>query len=310
MASAVPEELTKPAFLFEVVRHLYRWYVDEAEVERVIKDRQFVFWVQSLAPALDAGDRSLFGAILLPQFDLRVKVKKTDYTIEELHTVLRSPNFKITQVLRESAKATKDKLYTIVTVNTQEMIDYLFRTRNQREYPDAALLERMREALRKEFATDRAFFANIPPGEQIVHLAPLSPVANEAWVFWETGHKLLHFASDIDLANPAVWQHESLMVQTFDLDQQVVFSHQEAPGSNRFLTRYQVSRALFNCIVLGERVELTPGRKAELELKAGAQAENRRGPYAGVSWLHDLNVQRHVECWCDGDVVKGFETLS
>jgi hypothetical protein len=262
-ASVVPEALTKPGFLFEVVRHLYRWYLDEAEVERVSKDKQIIFWAHSLQPTLDPGDRSILGEILLPQFDLRVKVKKTDYTIEELHTAVRSPDFKITQVLREPGKPTKGKHYTVATANTQEVIDYLFRTRNQHEYPDAALLERMREALRKEFATDSASFTNVPPGEQIVHLAPLSPVSNEAWVFWETGHKLLHFASDIDLANPAVWQHESLMVRTFDLDQQVVFSHQEAPGSNRFLTRYQVSRALFDCIVLGERVELTPGKEVE-----------------------------------------------
>jgi hypothetical protein len=261
--SVVPEELTTSAFLFEIIRHLYRWYLDEAEVERVSKDKQIIFWVHSLQPALDPGDRSVLGEILLPQFDLGVKVKKTDYTIDELHTVVRSPSFKITQVLRETRKATKDKRYTVVRANTKEVIDYLFQTRNLHEYPDAALLERMREALRKEFARDSASFTNVPPGEQIVHLAPLSPVSNEAWVLWETGHKLLHFASDIDLTNPVVWQHESLMVRTFDLDQQVVFSHQEAPGSNRFLTRYQVSRALFDCIVLGERVELTPGSQVE-----------------------------------------------
>ena len=263
VASSAPDELTRPGFLFEVVRYLYRWYLDEEEVERGRKDKQFVFWVRRLEPVLDAGDKSIFGEILLPQFNLRVKVKKTDYAIEELHTVVRSPNFKVTQVLRDSAKMTNGKPYTVVTVNTQEMIDYLFRTRHQGEFPDAALLERMREALRKEIAIDSTSSTNAPPGEEIVHLAPLSPVANEAWVFWETGHKLLHFASDIDLANPAVWQHESLMVRTFDLDQQVVFSHEEAPGSNRFLTRYQVSRALFNCIVLGSRVGLTPGREVE-----------------------------------------------
>lgn len=259
-ASAVPQELTKPEFLAEAVRHLYRWYADETDVERASKDKQFVFWVRRLNPKLDEGDKSIFGEIVVPAFDLRMKLKKTDYAIEELNTVVRSPNFKITRVLRGAAKMSNGRSYTVVTTNTQELINFLFETRNKPEYPDAALLERMRAAVRKEISTDSASFTNVPPGEQIIHLAPLSPVANEAWVFWETGHKLLHFASDIDLANPAVWQHESLMVRTFDLDQQVVFSHEEAPGSNRFLTRYQVSRALFNCIVLGSRMELTPGK--------------------------------------------------
>ena len=77
-------------------------------------------------------------------------------------------------------------------------------------------------------------------------------------MFWEAGRKLFYFASDIDLANPVVWQHEALTARIFDLDEQVVVSHEEAPGSNRFLTRYQVSRALFNCIILGQRVVVPP----------------------------------------------------
>src|SRR5215472_3217008 len=99
-ASAVPAELTKPEFLAEVIRHLYRWYAGEADVERASKDKQFVFWVRTLNPKLDTGDKSIFGEIVVPEFDLRVKVKKTDYAVEELNTVVRSPNFKITQVLR------------------------------------------------------------------------------------------------------------------------------------------------------------------------------------------------------------------
>jgi hypothetical protein len=36
-------------------------------------------------------------------------------------------------------------------------------------------------------------------------------------------------------------------------------SHEEASGSNFYLTRYQVSRALFNCIVLGQRIDVPIG---------------------------------------------------
>jgi hypothetical protein len=262
-SSKVPPELIKPAFLFDVVRHLYRWHLDEAEIDRVIQEKQFLFWVHSPKPRLDPGDNSVFGEIFLPQLNLAVTVKKPDYTIEELHTAVQSPNFKITQVLRGDFAKPARQQCVITSVSTKEMTDYLFRTRNQREYPDAALLERMRQALRAEIAKDVVSITNVAPGEQIIHLAPLSPVANEAWVYWETGHKLLHFASDIDLANPAVWQNESMMVRSYDLDQQVVVSHHEAPGSNRFLTRYQVSRALFNCLVLGERILLTPGKELQ-----------------------------------------------
>lgn len=256
---AVPAELVQPAYLYEVTRHLYRWYLDEAEVERVVQARQFVFWVRRLDARLDPGDQSQLGEIVLPQLGFSVKVKKADYRIEELQTTVKSQTFKITQVERVEVPASVPANYMMVTVDMQEMLDYLFRTRSQHDYPDAALLERMRQALRKELIKDGAASTNPAPAEQVVYLSPLSPVANEIWVYWETGRKLLHFASDNDLSNPAVWQHETMMVRVFDLDQQVVLTHDEAPGSNRFLTRHQVGRALFNCDVLGQRV-VVPSR--------------------------------------------------
>ena len=256
--ASVPADLAQPTYLYEVVRHLYRWYLDEAEVEQVTRQKQFVFWVRQLHPPLDAGDQSVLGEIMLPQLGLSVKLKKADYRIEELQTNVKSQSFKITQVERVAVPASVPAYGTVVTLDMQDMLDYLFRTRDQRDYPDAALLERMRQALRQELLHE-GIATNLLAGlatnaQQIVHLSPLSPVANEFWVYWETGRKLLHFASDIDLANLAVWQQESLMVRAFDLDQQVVLSHEEAPGSNRFLTRHQVGRVLFNCLVLGQRV--------------------------------------------------------
>lgn len=255
---AVPPELVQPTYLFEVVRHLYRWYLDEAEVERIVGSRRFVFWVDRLDPPLDPGDRSVLGVIHLPQVGLSVTVKRADYRVEELGLEVKSPSFRITQVTRRQPPTRRPAGATAIEVPMPEMLDYLFRTRNQRDYPDAALIERLRQALRKEATKQGVLPANTPAAEQVVHLAPLSPVANETWVFWEAGRKLLHFASDIDLANPAVWEHQTLMVRIYDLDQQVVVTHEEAPGSNRFLTRYEVSRALFNCLVLGQRVTVPP----------------------------------------------------
>ena len=69
---------------------------------------------------------------------------------------------------------------------------------------------------------------------------------------------LIRFASDIDLASPAVWEHEELAARLYDIDENVVVSLDEVAGSNAYLTRAQVGRALYNCIVLGRRVELQP----------------------------------------------------
>jgi hypothetical protein len=256
--SAPPTDLIQTSYLFEVVRHLYRWHMEEAEVERAVGSKRFVFWVRRLEPRLDPGDRSVLGEILLPQLGMAVNVKKADYRIEELGATVKSDIFKITRVTRGQVPARAPKNCAVVEVDMKEMRDYLFRTRNQSEFPDEALIERLRKAVRQEAAKEGLQVTNAPTSEPIVHLAPLSPVANELWVFWESGRKLLYFASDIDLANPLVWQHETLMARIYDLDQQVVVSPEEAPGSNRFLTRYQVGRALFNCVVLGQRVALPP----------------------------------------------------
>ena len=255
--TVVPAELTQQAYLYEIVRYLYRWQLDESEVERIVGGRNLVFWVRRLEVRLDSGDRSVVGEILLPLVNMRVKVKKADYTIEELGTQVKSQNFRITQVVRAQLPSRPPKGSVVVAVDMQEMRDFLFRTRNQRDHPDEALIERLRRALREQAAKEGLLSTNALTGEKVVHLAPLSPVANELWVFWEDGRKLFYFASDIDLTNPEVWRHQTLMARIFDLDQQVVVTHEEAPGSNRFLTRYQVSRALFNCLMLGDRITVS-----------------------------------------------------
>jgi hypothetical protein len=255
---AVPAELVQKPYLFEIVRYLYRWQLDEAEVERIAGAKQVVFWARRVDVLLDPDDHSVLGEISLPQLNLRVRVKKADYRIEELNTEVKSTTFKITQVIRGDLPPRMPQGSEVVEVDMQEMRDYLFRTRAQRDYPDPALVARLRQALRKEAAKEGLLPANAPADAKIVHFAPFSPVANEIWVFWESGRKLFSFSSDIDLANPAVWQHETLVARIYDLDQQVVVSHEEAPGSNRFLTRYEVSRALFNCVLFGQRLTVQP----------------------------------------------------
>jgi hypothetical protein len=256
--SSIPPELLEKSYLYEVVRHLYRWYVDESEVERIIDAKKFTFWVRRLESQLDPGDRSIISEILLPQLDIAVRVKKADYTIKDMAIDVKSPGFRITQIVRANVTVFSRLSCQVVEVDVNEMRDYLFRTRNQKDFPDAVMIEHLRQALLKEVTKESISMTNLPAGERIIHMAPLSPVANETWIFWEDGRKLFFFASDIDLANPAVWEHETMMVRVFDLDQQVIVSPREAPGSNRFLTRYQVSRALFNCIMLGRRVTLPP----------------------------------------------------
>jgi len=255
-----PPELLEPAYLSQIVRHLYRWYLDENDVERVANDPEALFWIRRENVKLDPGDRSVFAEILMPELGMVVVLKKSDYTVEETKAEVKSRNFRVKNVERTTLPARAPRDCKVVRLPMKEIKDYIFRTRNQPDYPGAALFERMRDELRKELTKEKDQFGltNGLSGEQIVHLAPLSPVGNDAWVFWENQKLLIRFSSDIDLSNPAVWEHEQMRVHVYDTYHQVVISLAETEGSNRFMTRNQIGRALYNCIVLGQRVAVTP----------------------------------------------------
>lgn len=258
-AAATAEELTAKPWLYEVVRHLYRWYIDERDVDALVKSGTVTFWVREIKPALDEGDRSRFGEVILPQLSLAVRVKRADYAIPELNLTVKCDRFKITSVGHIDVPERMPEGYTSVSAVYAEMREELFKTRSLASFPEGELLEHMRAAARKQILKEAEHVrATTPAGPQIVHLAPLSPIANEAWAFWEGGRMLIRFASDIDLADPAVWEHEDLMVHVYPLDRNVVVSLDEVAGSNAFMTRDQAGRALFNCVVLGKKIELQP----------------------------------------------------
>ena len=258
VSSPPPAELLQPAALDEIVRHLYRWYWDESDIERASDLKEWVFWVRPISVKRDAGDESLFADVLLPQLGTDVHLKKADYSIEEMKLRVKSDNFHIKNVAKVTAPSEPPAGCEVVKIQTADLKDYLMRTRTQPDYPSAELLERMRGALRKELGEEASFSTNKVVGEQIVYIAPLSPVGNDIWVFWENRKLLIRFASDIDLTNPAVWDQETLMVHGHDPYSQMVISLDEAAGSNRFMTRNQLGRALYNCIILGQRVTVTP----------------------------------------------------
>lgn len=249
-----PTEVTNRTFLFEIMRHAYRWHLEEQDIEKIDRSKPFAFWVRPLDVKLDAGDNSRYAEILVPAFKLSVKVKDSNYRIEETDTQVRSHGFKISTLLKKDPPSKPPKGCVVITVKFEEMKDYLFETRMQHDPLDDTLRKRLGGALRKEIGTAGQ---NIT-GEQTFYSSPISPVANELWAYWENRHMLVWFGSDIDLANPEVWKHEELMARTWDIENQVVVTLDEAPGSNRFMTRGQIGRVLYNCLVLGEKLVVRP----------------------------------------------------
>ncbi|MFN0010099.1 MAG: hypothetical protein ACKVS8_00490 [Phycisphaerales bacterium] len=263
-ADAAAQELTSHPWLYEVVRHVYRWYIDERDLDAVVNAGEVIFWTREIKPKLDEGDHSRFGEVVLPQFSLAVRVKRADYTVPELNATVRNDTFKIVSVAQAAASERVPEGFREIRADYTALRDHLFKTRNQASFAEGALLDRLRAALRGQITKDYVERKEpLPQGTQTVFLASLSPVANEAWVFWETGRMLIRFASDIDLADPAVWEHETLAVSVYHVDRNVVVSLDEVSGSNAFMTRNQAGRALFNCIILGRKIELQPGVPAD-----------------------------------------------
>ena len=252
LSASPPPELLETPYLFEVARHLLRWHMDEHDVENN-PARDYVFWVRRLDAPRDEDDRSQEAEIWLPQAGIAVRVKKADYAIEELGMAVRSPTFRIANVARAVPPSAPPPDAAVVEGPMDELKDHLFRTRAQAEYPDEDMFERLRRALRAHLGLNPDGHAK---GEMEVHVAPLSPVANELWAFLEGPRLLVHFSSDADLAHPDTWGRAPLAVRTYDLATQTVVSLDQVPGSNEFITRDQAGRALYNCLVLGRRIVL------------------------------------------------------
>jgi len=254
------KELSRKTFVFEALRHLNRWYLEDEDAQRAIKDGALKVWIKKESPQLDPNDRSLFARMYFPQHSIELRLKKCDYSVPELSVDVKSSSFKIYGVERKPAPSAPPEGCLTMEIDVKEVLDYMFQTRDKLEYPDKTLFERMRKALKVEIDKEpKLVKARESHPEQIVHIAPLSPIANETWVYLENGNFIVRFSSDIDLANPVVWENENLMVKVYDILEQVVLSRDEAPGSNRFVTRATASRIIFNCMVFGERVVLKPG---------------------------------------------------
>lgn len=247
-------ELLSEEYIGEVLRHLYRWHLDETALHGLDQQKAVEIWTRVLSPKLDVGDRSQYVEMVLPKLLLRVTLKKADYDVPELKVRIRNRGFKINQVyLGEDLPASRDN-YRVTRLEMRPLLDRLFKTRSKLAHVDDALRERLRVALRvhlKEKAAD-------VKGIQTAYIAPLSPVSNDLWVFWENGRTLIRFSSDADIADKAYWAYEKVGVDVYRLDEDVVVSLAEVPGSNAYVTRDWAARVLFNCVVFGRRLTLDP----------------------------------------------------
>ncbi len=257
-----PPDLSRD-YLSLVARHLYRWHMDETSLSH-LEDLELLDFMYRWRPVpLDEGDNSRYIELIIPALKYQVLLKKADYVVPELETHVVNRDYRIVRagLLPEIPETNDD--YVLTTIPIKELIAHLFSLRNERVYPDESLSMRMRLAFRERYLES----AEAPvQGPQTVYVAPLSPVANHLWVFWENEGRIIRFSSDSDIATPAFWEVEKLGVDLYDLDQDVVVAMAEAPGSNAYITRDWAARVLYNCVVFGKRMILNPD-----ELEANAE---------------------------------------
>lgn len=242
-------------YISEIIRYLYSWHMDETMLANTDNITNLEVWVRPLHPKLDADDHSEFYEVLIPGMLYRVRMKKADYPIPELGIQITNQNYKIIAAERLDARPALPPEAEKFSFGRQYIMDYLFRTRNDRQFPNDALLERMKAVVSDEFPVAAT---NTVVGPQTVYLAPISPVSNDLWLFWETQRILIRFSSDADLKSETYWMNKKLDVRFYDLDQHVVVSLAEVAGSNAFVTRDWAARVLFNCVVNGKKIIVEP----------------------------------------------------
>ena len=256
VAADPPPAVMEEPFLAEVALHLYAWFLDEDDYDpdRVGDDATLVFRVRRPEVKADEGDESEWADIRIPQLNLGATVKRPDYAIEELGLEVRSSKFRIVNVYRlepENCEFPEEEDWRTVECSLERLMAELRDSPARGTFPDEALSERLYQACCRQLEIDPDARGK---GDQIIHIAPMSPVVNEVWVFLENQNLFMQFTSDTDIENPELWGAQQLRVRTIDAANNTVVSMEEMPGSNVYVTRDQVGRLLYNCIVFGKRI--------------------------------------------------------
>jgi len=259
-AAALLAELGGEDAFAALARYLYRWHLDENDFKERNPDYCGKLWIRRIEGILDEGDKSRFLEVVLPAIGVVVTLKKSDYIIEELKLHVKSDGYKITKINRVDNDLPGDpQNYAALDIDVPALYEKLFATRMEAEYPDRELFEHLRICAAMQCAN----LAEGAPvsGTQTVWIAPLSPLANEIWMYWEERRVLFRFVSDIDIRNKEIWNYDAIFVTSHDIITQTVVSYEEAPGQDSFMTRDQVGRILYNCMAFGRKIKIE--RKSE-----------------------------------------------
>ncbi len=246
--------------LFEVLYHAFLWHYDRSYLLTDQRKGDLEIWFRPVLRELDPGDNSKFAELWIPDIHMLIDLKRSDYRIEELGLAVKDDHFKVRRVVREDAPPAPIANYQLHAIPHARVREWI--TANLRTAGPLAptLAKRLRETL-MDFDLGRAPDLTVT---HVFHLAPTSPASDDLWVFHENKKQLLLFSSDMDLSNEAYWESTPITLKVFRLDPEVILSPDGGAAGTATLSKDFVGRALFNCVVLGERIAVSPERAKQL----------------------------------------------
>lgn len=255
---AIDPRLRDEKFLYEVIRYVYQWYLDDRYFVATGEQDEVEIWIRPIeVRERDAGDESRYAEMWLPAAGLQLRLKLADYSIPELERRVRSPGYRVTRAAPLANPPGSREDYTVLLLPSRQIRSYLFDSRNRPQVPDPALRERLVAAMREVVKLT-------PPPDptqpQVFFVSNVSAVSGDLWILWVNTRSAIRFAGELGADQPDLLRHLPLHTQIFDLNEQVVASLIEAGGRNGYMTKDWAGRILFQCIVLGERVEVPPAR--------------------------------------------------
>ena len=246
--------------LFEILYYAFLWHYDRSYLLTDQRKGDLEIFFRPVPRELDAGDQSKFAELWIPDIHMVIDLKRSDYRIEELGLAVKDDHFKIRRVVREETPPAPLSSYQHYDIPHAKVRDWI--TLNLRTAGPLAptLAKRLRETL-LDFDLGREPDVTVT---HVFHLAPISPASDDLWVFHENKKQLLLFSSDMDLSNEAYWESTPITLEVYNLAPEVILAADASAAGSNTLSKDFVGRALFNCVVLGERIEVSPERAKQL----------------------------------------------
>ncbi len=250
-------EINKSTY-YDVFRYLYRWYLTESDIKKCFKEKNIDVYINKVNKKLDDNDKSLFLEIYIPTIDTLVSMKKADYFIPEQNVEVKNKDYRISSIVKISNEHVDFLSYYKMTFKTDDLISFLTKTRLDSAFPEKKTLLKISEKIKKQISIIKKEKKKglVDSTENIVYIAPISVVKNELWIYWLDAKKLIHCTADMDMEHEHIWTNEKMYFDFYDVYNNTVLSLSESPNSNVLLSVQQVSRIIYNCVVLGKQIHI------------------------------------------------------